>query len=603
MRRLALPRLGWLCLLVMGCQGGCEEDHPYTPFQVASALPSAAPRSTLPPPEIPKAPAQFSAASPIKQPKASSWKLDGRSIQAPKEYQLERALSADFDGDGKKESVAWCAPTKDPLKRPELWLYPTEGPPKKLFTLPGFVPGGPTCTWQTSLLQTGPRTVTVDARANCEARLIARAPVRSIAVIAPLDDDPLVLALRVADAGPREHYDLIVSSVDRDDDGRDDMALNVTLHADASGGRPAKARFLWYDRPAGPSRDDSEPGVSMARLASTELVRAAGKTTSQSVPGAIENLKRLYGAVCDEAGTPRLFDAEGNGLSCGRLTTTFARAKEAQIKALLKGNHTVDAFGILVRDGWFGYPTDEKERTRWLALFGAHLGRKSARLSHMLPVRLPRRGSHPHLSPLEFSRNGTLLVQTESAVREFGMDGSEIELPDESEPRARWPLSVSEGGRRLWTGVVHSCDRAEVTLSFIDAAGNPLPPQVTNILAPRPGSCRGGPDVVYPRPAALGWAGEHLVAWVAGSLVGPSKPTTRPEGSALSRNGKFMVFPTQFGLLIGGTNHELWQLPDSLGPTERLSDCVIRDDGKLAACSVEAGVALIERAAAPPSEG
>jgi hypothetical protein len=585
----------WALLSVALLQLGCEEDRPYTPFEVASALPSLQARSSSSPAEpSAKPPATFSPTVPIKQTKNRVWKLAGQSIEAAPGYEIERALRADFDADGDEEVVAWIVAVDDPLKRPQLWLYPGAATAKKLFDLPGFVPTGPSCALQTQLLHTGPQTLTLDVTTVCEARLNPRAPVRSIAVVAPLRHKPVVLALRAATGGPQERFKLSINSLDRDADGRDDVMLNVSVHAGDTAVRPAIAKFLWYDREVGASRDDSEPGVSMARLASTELVRARGKNTSKSVPEVVGNLKRLYGAVCAEAGTARLFNAEGEALSCGRLTTTFSRMKRAEIMAAIKNHQVVEAVGVLVRDGWFGHQTDASESQQFQALIRAALREKPARLRRWLDVDIPRRGSHPRYSPFEFTDEAKLLVQTPSSVSSFSLSGIAEQSEEGAEAPARWPLSVVSPERRLWTGVVHSCDRSEVTLSFVGPAGAPLSNEPTRILAPRPGSCQGGAGSSYPHPVPLGWQGEKLVAWVGGSRVGPDKPQKRQPGSALSRNGLWVVYPTPLGLLIAGEKPELWQLPATLTPPQELTDCTIDNNAKLVACSLRGRAALIE---------
>jgi hypothetical protein len=409
-----------------------------------------------------------------------------------------------------------------------------------------------------------------------------------------------VLALRAATAGPGEQFKLQVSSLDRDGDGRDDVTLNVTMQSSDSGTSSTSGKFVWYDRPAGASRDDSEPGISMARLASTELVRATGKTTSLSVPGAVRNLKRLYSAVCSEAGTPRLFDAEGNALNCGRLSTTFSRMTEAELKAHLKNKHTVEAVGVLVRDAWYGYPSSEKDLQKWLGLFGDQLTRRSAKIVRWLDIELPRRGSYPRFSPLEFQDGDRLLAQSSTGVVSITAAGTVVQPDphadaDSAAPAiSPWPLSVASPGRSLWTGIVHSCDRAEITLSFLDPNGIPQENQATRILAPRPGSCRGGKGPQHPEPVALGYTGEKLAAWVGGSRVGPDQPETRAKGSPLSPQGKCVIFATQLGLLVSGERTELWSVPKELGPPERLTDCVVNDNARRAACLRAGRAALLE---------
>lgn len=574
---------------------GCEEDHPYTPFQVASALPSVAPPPTPaasgPAPRAPSP--DFAASAPIALAKGREWLVRDRRIQAPAGYQFERALHADFDSDSAPEIVAWVSPVEDPLKQPELWLYPMTGPSRKLFALPGFVPTGPSCSLRTTLQHTGPRTVTLDTTGVCEARMIARAPVRSVVVLAPATEHPVVLALRAAVGGPQEELKLSVSSLDKDGDGRDDVTLQASVDSVGSGPTTTTAKFLWYDREAGTSRDDTEPGLSLAQLASREILRAKGASTSKMVEPTVQNLKRLYAAVCDEAGTPRLFDDEGNGLSCGKLSTTFSRATEAEILALLKIGRVLDAFGVLERASWFGHEPSPKDRERWLGLFGDRLVQKQARVRRQLALSVPVGGTHPNYSPLEFVGSDTLDVQTQGGVRSFNLDASERQLAEGVEAPERWPLRAAAPGERLWTGVVYSCDRSEVELSFVDGSGQALAPQTTEILAPRPGSCRGGPALDSPA-VPIGWSDDQLVAWVAGSLLGPAEVRTRPKGSPRSVNGAWTVLPSHLGLVVTGKSHALWRLPESLGRPEALRGCVIHDSGALVACVAPNGLALIE---------
>ena len=581
-----------LLSMFLGSLTACKEDRPYTPFQVASALPSAPALPTIVPPEpSAKARPAYAPAIEIQQAKAATWQVDNRSFQAPPDYEFERALLGDFDSDGKKELVAWNVPKSDLskksdlLKRPELWLYRAQAEPKKLWSLPGFVPTGPSCGLNTSLKQSGPETVVLDVTGNCEARLIERAPVRSIAVIAPLRERTLVLALRAATGGPQEQFKLALTSPDQDGDGRDDVILNVTVQGKEASSRATTVKFVWYDRPAGASRDDSEPGVSLARAASTEIVRAKGKTTSLAVPGAIQNLRRVYGDVCAEAGTPRLFDAEGNGLGCGRLTTTFQRMHQAELSAMRKNGQTLEALGALVRNAWFGYPATDKETTESLALFGSSLVQRKAMAKARLDLDLVKPPSGPHFSPLDFQPDGTLLIQSANELKLATRDGALLDAAQLAELPKPWPLAVVSNGGRIWTRVVHSCDRAEVSLSFAAGDGRALSSETTDILAPRPGSCAGGRDFQYPRPVPLGWAGEQLLAWVDGSRVGPKQPDQRPRGSALSPDGRWLVVPTQLGLLVSSSERtELWRLPETLGPSERLTGCTISDSAARVAC-------------------
>lgn len=571
---------------------GCEDDRPYTPFEVASALPSATQKPTLPPAPTTAAANSFAKSQPIRAPRqARQWQLAGNELMAPEGFYFEHGLVADFNQDGNKETVVWVK-SKEPLTPPALWLYAEGKPVKKLFELPGFVPGGENCSTTARLDHTGPHTMVVDSTARCETRLIARAPVRSLAVIAPLQQKPLVLALRAALPAPGEKLDLSMNTVDQDADGRDDIVLTASLETNAASKRPAVARFLWYDREAGPSRDDGEPGLSFARIASLEWVRAGGQKTGLRVPEAIGNLRRLYGTLCAESGTPRIFDAEGHPLECGRLTTTFSRAVQAQIKAAIGQGHTVEAFGFLVRDAWFGHASDEKELQARLHLFQGKL-RTVENTTHVwLSARPPRRGTMPRLSPLSFMDDDTLVVNEGDHTARYTSDGKLIEPEEGTDPLPPWPLTVASEGRKLWSGVLHSCDRSEVMLTFLNGDGQPMTPERTNLLAPRPGTCNGTAKHELPLPVPLGFSGERLQAWVSGSLVGPRLPVTRPLGSPLSPNKTWIVVPTQLGLLLHGPRLDLWKV-EGLDPPEGLTDCTVSNGARRVACTLSGRVVVI----------
>ena len=222
-------------VLLGGCKG-CEHEKPYTPFGIASALPSAAPGASA----APAASASASAFSPrrteLAPAGAKHWDFAGRKLDAPPGRVFEQALSSDFDGDEKPDAVAWTLPEKPGPGVPggELWYYPGDGQPERIASLPGFVPTGESCKLETTLSQTGEHTVTLDTGAKCEAKFIPRSPVRGILVLAPARKQPLVLELRAAAPPEGESMKLAVDSSDRDHDGRDDVDLTITVQKDDS---------------------------------------------------------------------------------------------------------------------------------------------------------------------------------------------------------------------------------------------------------------------------------------------------------------------------------------------------------------------------------
>ncbi|MBE7479373.1 MAG: hypothetical protein HS104_05210 [Polyangiaceae bacterium] len=148
---------------------------------MASGLPSAVAEADAGPDEpdagLPRPKFVVRVASPAPD-RATRWSLDGRELAAPAGRVFERGIAADFDGDGTRESVVWTLPAAatPPAPAGELWLFPSAGAPRKLLELPGFVPTGPACKHTAALLQTGPKSVTLDVSASCTTTLLARRP-------------------------------------------------------------------------------------------------------------------------------------------------------------------------------------------------------------------------------------------------------------------------------------------------------------------------------------------------------------------------------------------------------------------------------------------
>jgi hypothetical protein len=146
-------------VLAVGCK--CGADKPYTPFSVgdAAVIPTAAPSaSTADVVDAAAPPPAFAGKRAVQAPAgAARWQIDGMALAAPAGRSFERGLAADFDGDGKLEAVTWTLPSAAGGAPGELWLHPSSGEPRKLATLPGFVPSGPGCRLEPSLVQTGPK--------------------------------------------------------------------------------------------------------------------------------------------------------------------------------------------------------------------------------------------------------------------------------------------------------------------------------------------------------------------------------------------------------------------------------------------------------------
>jgi hypothetical protein len=576
-----------LSLLLGGCNG-CGEDKPYTPFVVGSITTSSSAwpsESVAEPSEVDAGPPAFKVRPAVAAPAgATKWAFDGKDLVAPTGRAFTHAIAGDFDADGTNEVVAWTVPAAGSAAGAagELWLYPQK---KKLADLPGFVPSGPTCTHESMLSQTGPKSVTLDVNAKCTDKLLPRSPVRAVVVIQPLSTRTTSIALRLADVAPGETLKIAVDSNDQDADGRDDVKVAITVSGTGTE-RPATAELRWLDRAAGISRSVNEPASSIARAAALELGRSKKKTLAPSVRQGVANVRRLMGTVCAEGSVPRVFLEDGSTIRCGDLGVASDRLLAAEVQSGLAAGDPLAALGALGRDGWYFKKASDKERERL----------EKTVLKSMTLIESPKviangvkvvARKDPRWSPLAFEANGSLLVQGDPDMSRVSLAGetSKADAPS-------WPLPLARTDGSQISAPVAACDRSEVLLGF---AGQQA--EATSLLAPRPGSCKGGaapPMALSP----LGFKDEKLEAYLAADHVGPSvskgEATLRPRvfGSARSPDGRLTVTPVSLGIaVIGGDKGELWRV----GDTKPLADCVVADQGNAVACVDGTSVKLWSR--------
>lgn len=592
-------------LAASGCK--CEDEKPYTPFEVASTLPGVASA----PPEAPSASA--SAVDPNENPSArramkaprdsSTWKLQERTFEAPRGQVFALGLTLATAGDPAATSfVAWTVRKgNDASAAPgALWLF-AGGEPQKLTALPGFVPTGPDCALEADLAQTGPRTITLDVSSHCTGRQVPRIPTRAVLVLDPSRKEPLLMGFRVAEPAPGETLGIAVDSRDADGDGRDDVSLRVT--GGTRGPAGPSAAFVWLDRAAGRSREANEPGDALARAARSLEAHAKSKKTAADVPREAGDLRRLWSSLCAESGTPRVFDFEGSPLSCGD-ASALARALSAEIDAQLLLGHTFEALGALGRDGFYGARLGEKERraAEERVRRAAHVVGSTLRGS--FAANLPK-SSEPHFSPLWLDEKGKLWLRTADAKVVLSEPPGSAPLPPS--PAAAggagaadavpdvWPLRVEDPNGRIWTSAIPSCDRSEVQLGFVARDGRPLPPLPTTLLSPRPGSCKRFDATPLAPAVPIAWHGVDLESFVGGARFGaPAAPVgsaSRP-GSPLSPDGKSLVLPSVLGpVVLEGSRVTLWQ-----GDAARdATDCVVSNGAALMACVASGRVVVLER--------
>ena len=604
---------GWcaLSLALTGCDG-CGSNKPYTPFGVASSLPSAelpAPTVAEPAP-APAASVGFAARKAELVPGApQSWQGSDLNLTAPPGRRFAQVLPSDFDGDQKLEALAWLvpAPEEKNVAPGELWYFPNGAPARSLAALPGFVPSSPDCALTCSLTQTGSRSATLDVTASCKAPLIARAPSRALLVVSPSVEHPLLLTLRAASPAAEETLNFSVDSSDQDHDGRDDVRLTVSL-ANQGASEPASADLVWLDRAAGASRSASEPITSLMRLAGKIAVQARGKRGG-SAGERVATTLRWLSSVCAEGGVPRLFDEDGAPFRCGNLTPVLDSLLMSEAVGALAIGDVLSAFAVLRRDGWyFGKLSNAQRRALERELLRAVSKLEAA--PAIVARAQPLTPSLPHYSPLWFESDAALLIRGATGVARLSPDRSAetAVLPDSGAPS--WPLELASASGQHVLGAVHACDRSELLFNEGDATHPLLPPLTTRLLAARPASCAGhgtGPAIAI---TPLSFDDNGLDALVAGARVTVAPPGKKPApglpelGTPRSADGRWLVTPSALGLLLIGDRKELWQT-DKLSEhadASRFTDCVVANDARAVAC-VEAGRAIVfeRRASSAPS--
>ncbi|HLV66321.1 MAG TPA: hypothetical protein VKY73_10945 [Polyangiaceae bacterium] len=566
---------------VAGCEG-CRSEKPYTPFGVASALPTvsasvSASASAAAPPEAPTAVKRAFFAPR----EATRLNVGEVEIESPRGRVFEQALTTDVDGDGRPEVVAWTLPAPGASADTppgELFFYAPESEARRIFGWPTFLPSGPECTHTTALAQSSGRTITLDVKSTCKTPLIARAPTRALAVIDPQSTRSPLFGIRAADGAPGETLSVELSSRDADQDGRDDFALTIGVGV-ASAAPRASVDFLWFDRALGASRDPERPRRALRAALDGELSRAQKAKTAEAALLYVEGLRRTLASACAEGGTPRVFDWDGTALRCEMGADVIDRANALDVTARLTQGDLSGALGALVRDGWYFGALSPARRKALREQLGKRL--RSVPVTRVGVNALPRPAARPRYSPLSFLPDGTLLVQSASGLVRLGPDLRE-ELAPPDLGLTPWPLEVTTPSGERLAAVTYSCDRPEIALLLVGAGARSLP---IPMLAPRPGVCRGGPfdERVPPAPVSAGTSGVELV--LGGELVSAGTPPTGPvpPGSARSRDGKHVAIATPFGLYVrSGASGELWTIDgwEAVPGT----DCVVANGAGRAAC-------------------
>ncbi len=589
-RRLARGALA--LALATGCDSLTGEDRPYTPFSTATGESNPAPP---PPPSAPSPPAaveQLPRVARVAPPRASRWRIEGRTLQAPAGLVFRLGLPAILGKAERPEVFAWLVGTVEAPSVGELWAFPEEGVPRRLAHAPDFLPTDPSCSYGTRLSQTGPETLTLDIAATCGGeRHTARRTDRAISVLAPLRKTPEVALLRVDPAPRGERANLRIDSRDLDGDGRDDVTVEVTLQG---AGPEVAATLKWLDRAAGLSPETAQPGASFRALAAAAEKASKSAMSAREAEQLVDAGRRLYSFLCAKGGTPRLrYGDTGQAIDCGDLGSAFRSYTTALVSAALSQQDVGAALAAVAMHEWF-----PAEPPAEISAFMSHSVQQlmphwvARRVIKLVPLtaRPKARGSEPRYSPLSFHADGSLLLLTEHGLVRSAPDGRyEYEASEEIDP---WAVAVvSPSGARI-VGLDLSCERAELGWQLSSESGQELDPLPTGLLAPRPGSC-GNDERFHPLAVApIAWEHDAPSGFIDAARVGG--PVTRPAmGSAMSPNGRFAIAATRWGLFVRSRTEkpQLWRFEDPALP-KQLTDCVVSNNAQAAAC-VMAGRAYV----------
>ena len=598
MRRLGL----FVVLSLAGCHG-CHEDHPYVPYAIGPG--DGETKVALPEASAPEAGDTSDAAAFTEEPAVlappgtSHWEIEGATLDAPAGDVFASAIVGDFDGDGTKDAFATARPA-DSNDPGVLVLYRggAHGPPTT-FAPPAGLARDATCTPVDRLVLAGKRAVLAELGANCPAHP-SGAAARWVAVVTADATPRVLVAATVSDppAAPTLTVDAEVS--DRDGDGRDDVALRVTIEG---GGPPLEPGpkvsgvLAWLDRPAGLSRDASATEASFASLAAAAATKAVRSKEAPLVPGLVAQSRALWRATCADGGAPRVVVAAGSApMVCGA-----GRALEdlglAEVRAYVTLGDALRAALALDRAEKPPAATTAsrvKEAQKWITHIAPVVKAQTVRGIAAVPAAPTGKG--PAWGSLAFEPGGKLLVRTKAGIvrvdPDLGDEAAGPEMPD-------WKEGVSApDGSWKWIETYDPCDGLPIRAAFEPASGDDLKEVALPVVAAIGGRCvgsRGAPARALP----VAWGSGGLEAIVEGELVLVAPDLARVStqatfldqgvtpGAPRSPDGKTYVVATSTGLVVRGPGgkSKVYRAAELEGTYAEQRGCAVSGDGTHLACA------------------
>ena len=579
--RVAIPLI---CAAALPACEACERPKPFNPYgTVRDASTEPADAGTLAtadaggiPPErepgfAPRAATRLAVG-------AKTWKFKEHTLRAPDGQVFELVLPGPLALDRQQGVAAWTVPAARTARDAggELWWYPQGAEPRLLAEAPGFVPSGAGCTRTATLIQTGPYTVTLEVSAECTTKLVARAPVRAVLVITPIQAEPNVTGLRVARPGPGETLTFDVDTSDRDGDSLDDLLVTVRLDRL---GEVVSAQLAWYERAAGPARDATLPALDFSSMVNDKY-KATIERKGPDLAGRAVAIQRLWTLLCAESGTATILDLDGSPFRCNAGNSLQALQK-LQVKGLISEGLAVQALSVFERDGWVGPGLSHEDSHQSSGPIEDAMVRRNVSGLLVTASRPVGADSMVRWSPLRYEGPDSLLVRGRHGVTRISLpSGTEEDASAAVDP---WPLAIRDADDSLARTLIFPCDTPLLALLTATKTGKlvqlPLKSEPL-LLSPRPGRCVGLATPATPSVTTIGWSASPPGLRIA--LLGTEALVAmKPSGAPTPPSAPTAV-PTSLGMLVTtGEKSELWQGPQLQG---ELTDCVAAPDATSVAC-------------------
>jgi hypothetical protein len=579
---------------------GCHAGKPYTPYTLSDTSAGSAGGHVAAPPagEGAGGASAFTPVAGVAAPgDGKTWALEGGAVEPPAGHVFSVGLVFDADGDGKSDLVAW-AHAPDGL-RGELWFAAGKNPAagSLVAALPADVAEAG-CSPTSALTRIGASLIVLDVDPHCGARARRRGS-RWIAIfrLGSTGAPELGLELRAAAPADGEMLAVVLDGRDRDGDGRSDVTATIALtgapHPLAEGG--AAATLAFFDRPAGLSRDPSEPEASLRALGASLVAEGRKKSTAARVQAAAGAAVRLHALLCEEGGKPAITTSAGS-VRCGDVRL-LEEAAMAETEAALNLGDPFAAMAALVRV--------EPRRKDLDGLVAKSIPSIAGRLVRTTAA-APDVSSAPSFGPVAILPGGDVLVRTRDKI--VKVDRVSFE-ETRVEAALRWSSPLAPlADPPAWTlaSVEERCDAPTLVARFAsgtDTTDVPLP-----VLA-RP-RCTGTTRVPID---ALGTAKQGVLVGVRGEIVAiptaapphpvladalAAPPGGTPElGAARSPNGAVVALSVPRGVLVAtldgparGAKAKLWTTP----ALDAATACVPNDAADRIACVVKGAVAIYD---------